>query len=107
MINDCRKFRERVTHQSYTKSTPDEYNQSLKVWADVATVYAHIKVAGTPREQAIAHSFRPTTSYILTMLFNNAKPDQRFIWKNHTLNIDGIIPDENEKFMEVYCTEIQ
>lgn len=104
---DCRQLRQHITIQDYTRGTANEFNEKAKTYTNALQTVARVQAVGTPREQVIAKSFKASCNWKVTIRYwAGLAPEQRIVWGNRILHIDGIIPDEHKRQQEIYCTEV-
>lgn len=100
------KLRHRVTLRESTEAQ-DTYGESIKTFADVATVWAEVvQLSGREYLQA-REAGAETTTRITIRKRSGVHEKMRITWGTHSYDVDAVLPDPtNARHILLMCSEV-
>lgn len=95
-------LRDRVTIQAFT-STRDTFGQEVEAWADVATVWAHVRFLNG-REFISADRQVQQAVASIRIRRREVTPSMRIVFDGDTYNITAVLPGSDRVYVDLAVT---
>ena len=99
------RLRQRIILQKF-ESYRDPFGQIIKVWKDVATVWAEVKAVTGKELMLSQQEMSSTTMRVYIRYLNNIDTTCRIKLHNtctQYLNIKAVLPDAKQTYLELLC----